>query len=146
MRDVIAPAFSRRLFLGGIASLGVASTVKTRSFVPTIYGDMIHDDAPGLNALFRGDPVRVLSGRAIQGECPALVGGRLLLGSPLEIEVADTAVLANAKLTAAPGFRGDYLIYASGGNITLSGLYLDLLHIYAKRAAAPVGGFVLRAA
>lgn len=131
------PAFSRRLFLGGLASLGVAATVKTAVFVPTLWGDMIHDDAPALNALFRGEPIRVLNGRAIEGDRPALVGGRLLLASPLFLKDVSNAVLAKASLTAASGFDGECLVCIDGArDCVFSTLHFDTSNILHKRAHA----------
>jgi len=52
---------SRRLFLGGaIATVG-ASIVPAFASVPTIYGDGIHDDWAGIDALWRGKPARILN-------------------------------------------------------------------------------------
>lgn len=53
---------NRRSFLGGmIAAFGVASLPAIASTVPVpvIYGDCIHDDTDGLQALFDGKPFRV---------------------------------------------------------------------------------------
>jgi len=102
--------FSRRLFLGGAVALASAGFVKTATEVPTLWGDMIHDDSPALNALFRGEPIRVLQGKVIQGSRPAVVGAHLLLGSPLLIKGVADALISNCSLTAARGFDGDHII------------------------------------
>jgi hypothetical protein len=57
---------SRRHFLGGALAVAGASVVTLpaladvlRPAIPIIWGDGIHDDAPGLNALCAGEPVDV---------------------------------------------------------------------------------------
>lgn len=125
----MTPAFSRRLVLGGMASLAVAATVKTAATVPVLWGDGIHDDAPALNALFRGDPIRVLNGRVIEGERPAVVDARLLLGSTLAVGSTGSFVLSRSTLTAMPGFKGEWLIDILGGDGVLSDLRLDTSNV-----------------
>lgn|SRR5574343_681600 len=78
---------SRRSFLRGVLSLGAAAVVLPKvSFLPVIVGDGIHDDAPGLNALFRGEPVNILADgvRLLRNAANIeLSGGKFALGSPL---------------------------------------------------------------
>lgn len=64
----------RRSFLRGVLTVAVLSAVEpivrlARS-VPRILGDGVHDDAPGLNALFRGHPVDIV------GDCARIIRGR----------------------------------------------------------------------
>jgi hypothetical protein len=122
--------FSRRLFLGGMASLAVATTVKTATAVPTLWGDGVHDDAPALNALFRGDPIRVLNGRVIEGARPAVVDAKLLLGSTLLIDRVEDFLLVRSTLRAMPGFDGRSMVEIRSGNPgLLSDLYIDATHV-----------------
>ena len=112
--------FSRRLFLGGTAALAAASFIKTAVEVPTLWGDMIHDDAPALNALFRGDPVRVLSGKALLGERPALIGSRHMVGSTVNL-VSEHIYTRDISLTAAEGFEGSFILRAQASDLRLDG-------------------------
>lgn len=55
---------NRRSFLKGIVAIAAVGIVRpslaTDENLPTIWGDLIHDDAPGLNAFLRGNAVRIL--------------------------------------------------------------------------------------
>lgn len=79
--------FTRRLFLGGLATALAATKVpmSDRAFgsVPVLHGDGKNDDAPALNAWMRGDPVRIVRNvtAAVVGETYAIKGATLLLGS-----------------------------------------------------------------
>lgn len=73
---------TRRSFFGGALALVGATVVSAHvpidlSPVPIIYGDMIHDDTPGLQALFDGKSFRVA------GESTALV---MRVGSSVHID------------------------------------------------------------
>lgn len=72
----------RRKFLGGfVAAVGVGVVSPTITLahanMPAIWGDLIHDDVPGLRALAQGNPVRIL--------CPDVIsvtrapGGRRII-------------------------------------------------------------------
>jgi hypothetical protein len=52
---------SRRSFLGGALALTVVAALPVKAFatVPTIYGDGVHDDWAGLQAMFDGEPFLV---------------------------------------------------------------------------------------
>ena len=53
---------SRRSFLAGVISAScVASIAGSFAALPVIVGDGVHNDGPGLNALFNGDPVSILA-------------------------------------------------------------------------------------
>lgn len=122
--------FSRRLFLGGSVGLVAASFVKTSTSVPVLYGDLIHDDAPALNALFRGDPVRVLSGRALEGERPSLLDAKCLLGSPVIIR-ARQSLIHKCHFEAAEGFEGRTIFELASGadDVELSNIAFDVQNI-----------------
>ena len=49
-----------RLAAGAVALASVPGLVKAKGNVPTIWADGIHNDAPGLNALIRGDVVEFM--------------------------------------------------------------------------------------
>lgn len=106
--------FSRRLFLGGLVGLAASSVVKTRTEIPTLWGDMAHDDAPALNALFRGDPVRVLRGRAILGERPMLVDASCLVASTIKIPKDAAITMLRNTIRPTTDFEGPILHFAGG--------------------------------
>lgn len=62
------PDISRRSFLGGLlvlsAAIAVPAEALTLAPAALIYGDGIHDDTDGLNALFRGEPVHFVNDNA----------------------------------------------------------------------------------
>jgi len=69
MPNLVVP--TRRLFLGGVLSLtGAALLPRIPSYVPTIFADGVHDDAPGLNALLRRQPVEILMDVAVKAIGP----------------------------------------------------------------------------
>lgn len=113
-------AFSRRLFLGGTIALSTFGVVKTRVEVPTLWGDLVHDDAPALNALFRGDPIRVLAGRVIEGENPVVADASMLIRSPLHI-VTDTSILRCTFQASLDFPRGEAMMRFHSGSFTESG-------------------------
>lgn len=117
---------SRRLVLGGLAAfVGAHEVVRTRVELPTLWGDMLHDDAPALNALFSGNPVRIVRGRAVAGAAPALLDARCLVASTVHVTV-DDALLARVELKAAPDFRGDNLIRFTGHRALLTDSHLSM--------------------
>lgn len=107
-------AFSRRLFLGGLVGLAASSVVKTRTEVPILWGDLTHDDAPALNALFRGDPVRVLRGRAILGEKPMLAHASCLVASTIKIPKDAGITMLRNTIRTTTDFEGPILHFAGG--------------------------------
>lgn len=125
---------SRRLFLGGVLSLSAASTVKTTTAVPTLWGDLKHDDAPALNALFRGEPIRVMRGKALEGGRPALVGANCLLLSPVSIQ-AKNAYVGGCNFLAGRGFNGRTLVRVEADGAVFEGCSID-----ARCVVEPVRG------
>ena len=81
---------SRRSFLGGAIALTAAVAITgPLKLLPRIIGDGVHNDAPGLNALFRGEPVSIEN-----------KGVKLLSNSKCEISggifnLEETIVVAN---------------------------------------------------
>lgn len=56
-----------RLTAGAVALAAVPGPVKAKGNVPTIWADGIHNDAPGLNALIRGEVVEFADTRKAAG-------------------------------------------------------------------------------
>lgn len=56
-----------RLAAGAVALASVPGLLKANGNVPTIWADGIHNDAPGLNALIRGDVVEFSDVRKAAG-------------------------------------------------------------------------------
>src|SRR5687768_14897749 len=61
MKDANMPTIevTRRSFLRGALAISVVPLLPSLAFVPTIYGDGVRDDAPGLQALIDGKPFNV---------------------------------------------------------------------------------------
>lgn len=55
----------RRFLRGTLGVVGGMLLTRIPSFLPTVFLDGVHDDGPGLNALFRGDPVAILNEAAL---------------------------------------------------------------------------------
>jgi hypothetical protein len=117
MHKAIEFDLSRRSFLRG--TLALAGTVAlqpafTLLSVPKIWADGIHDDAPGLNALFARQPVEVVDDAVsiLQGEHISLRNGIYRIGSTLFVR--DHTYISGITVKAAPEFSGDYLINAKG--------------------------------
>jgi hypothetical protein len=108
----------RRSFLKGILTLGVISAVPMSRLivpVPTIWGDGIHDDAPGLNALLRGDRF-IVEADGVIAEDGVIQGGTFLIRAPLVINRFDV-FLTKCRFTAAPDFQGEFLLDARGTGV-----------------------------
>lgn len=70
---------SRRGFLRGLVAVtaaGVVSLPAVAEAVPQLWGDGVHDDAGGLEALFNGRPVEVMNGLEY-----SVAQGRVTLGA-----------------------------------------------------------------
>lgn len=79
---------SRRMFLGGsIAIIGVSILPHAPSVVPTIWGDNIHDDWTGIDALWNCKPVNILADcvRTAQDGTIEMLGGTFLLSRSLYV-------------------------------------------------------------
>ena len=79
--------------------------------MPTIHGDLVHDDAPGLNALFAGQQVEVLDNatQITRAERLVLTGGQFLCRSP--VHILSDATIRGATFVFAFDHRGKGLVY-----------------------------------
>ena len=81
---------TRRSFFGGALSISAVAMLPALALVdeiPEIYGDMVHDDTEGLQALFDGRPFKV-NGDGFQASCDGiaiLMGGTFLVSRTLHI-------------------------------------------------------------
>lgn len=80
---------TRRTFLRGALSLAALSAapvaVMARLAVPTIYGDLIHDDTDGLQAALDGRPF-IVEGTLVEGgAAPHLQRGAFLISRTLRV-------------------------------------------------------------
>lgn len=78
---------NRRFFLKGAIALTAVTIVLPKLIVHRIVGDGLHDDAPGLNALLRGEPVSIeMEGIRLSPEGGCVIrGGNFLLSGPLYV-------------------------------------------------------------
>lgn len=98
---------SRRSFLGGALALSAIVVVPSIGFgkeLPCIYGDGIHDDTAGLQALFDGEPFQV-EGEGFLARQGEIRGGRFAIGRPIHLKgrwiVKDTTFVIKRE------FQGD---------------------------------------
>lgn len=134
---------SRRSFLGGVMALTASTALPIRGAfalaLPTIWGDGVHDDAPGLNALLQGLPFHVENDDvvAIDG---MIRQGTFLIGSTLR-PIADRHFIITHNLFKALPSLGCAPILdiptGAKGEITF-----NVLVGYAAQRP-PVGGFSL---
>ena len=79
--------------------------------IPAIYGDLVHDDAPGLTALFAGQEVSVL-GKATQITRAGRIiisGGQFLCRS--RVHILSDATIRGVTFVFAFDHRGNGLVY-----------------------------------
>lgn len=79
---------NRRQFLcwsAAASALAFVDPVKIIAPVPQIWGDGVHDDAPGINALLRGEPCEIMNRKAcrVEGGKVLLNAGTFMLAGPL---------------------------------------------------------------
>lgn len=95
----------RRGFLAAMFGAGAVLVAQPKllvSRIPILWGDGIHDDTEGLEALFAGRPVKVMSGETFApGAAPHLTGGSYRVTAPLEL--GNGTVIERAKVM----FEGD---------------------------------------
>lgn len=101
---------TRRLVLGGLLGLSAASVLRNDDSTPILWGDGVHDDAPALNALLRGDPIRTAREMGVvQGEHPSLRSGTFLVKS--RVVVSRDTLMSDVSLIAAPDFTDECLMF-----------------------------------
>lgn len=107
---------NRRSFLGGVLALTGAAIVKPSLGLvharPAIWADMIHDDAPGLNALFARQPVDIMSDKVLIDRSHGLVlkGGSFLLRSTVNIENGKNIMLYGNTFEASGDMDGQVML------------------------------------
>jgi hypothetical protein len=97
---------SRRSFLRGVLSVAVVATANPSivlASAPTIYADGIHDDAPGLQAMFDGKPFNV-EGNVIAASNGILAGGCFMIGKTLVLSHARRFSITDCHFRAMKGF------------------------------------------
>lgn len=64
---------------------------------PTLWGDGVHDDAPALNALFRGEKINDRTGGMVRvhGHMVSLSNGHFMLSEPLDLSHCRDATITN---------------------------------------------------
>lgn len=116
---------SRRLFLGGLATVAAVAASPLRPYTPVLWGDGVHDDAPALNAWIRGEPVRILRERTgLSGERYAISDATLGLRSPLFMPKGAILHMSNTTLLTLPGFEGRAVVIMPS-HASLSGFHID---------------------
>jgi len=89
-----------------VAAVPALPFMGNASALPTLYGDMIHDDAPALNALIRGKPVRNLSSAIVRMPERVVHGGRFLLKAPLDARNGGWINFSQSYFQMAEDFDG----------------------------------------
>jgi len=113
---------SRRSFLGGVLALSVAAAaapVLALADVPVIYGDGVHDDWAGLQAMFDGRPFRVTDGAALVATEGVLNGGIFSLSKTLVIRGSHITI-QRAAFNAADDFEGEAMLRVHGDGCVIA--------------------------
>lgn len=130
----------RRLFLRGALALSAVSVaVPSLAFdgAPTIYGDGIHDDWAGLQAMFDGRPFHVDDEIIVAGE-GVVSGGDFILSRTLSIS-GDGILVTNSRFTARDWRGKPYLfLFKRATNSTFYNVHLDCrdMHSFENADAA----------
>ncbi len=104
---------SRRFFLGGALVVAATAVVANPTLamlapdIPRIYGDGVHDDAPGLNACFAGRPF-VCDGSFIRADADfvEIVGGVFLISESIRVSSYGKRIhLSDCRFNTAPEFK-----------------------------------------
>lgn len=129
---------SRRAFLRGTIALAASTTLsfpRLAHAIPAIYGDGVHDDAPGLQALLDGEPFRV-KGTGFVAQSGRLYGGSFKLGSTLHVRNPHS-VVRRATFSAGETL-GDAPLLFIHETADMSGLNDMHLHRGSSRTSGPV--------
>lgn len=103
---------TRRSFLRGVLTVAAVTALPAIPLadVPVIYGDGIRDDAPGLQAMFNGEPFRI-DGEAIVATSSTIRGGRFALSKTVFIDRdGGSLIIDGAEFSALPGYRGTEML------------------------------------
>lgn len=108
--NMVELELSRRNFLKGVLSLtAVAATgLPAAPAVPRIYGDGVHCDVDGLQALIEGRPFIVESESIVAVE-GLIRRGQFLLSRTLDVQPKAHLEILESEFVAAEGFEGDDL-------------------------------------
>lgn len=105
---------SRRMFLRGALAVGATSLIirPTALLIPSIVGDGIHDDGPGLNALFAQQPVDVRGDmvRIIRGDNILIARGHFRTTQPLNVSGCTNLELSDNFFMFDGEFGDGYLL------------------------------------
>lgn len=134
---------SRRSFLGGVMALTASTALPIRGAfalaLPTIWGDGVHDDAPGLNALLQGLPFHVENDDVVAAD-GVIRGGSFIIGEPIRITVSDFLV-AECRFLTTPNFDGPMMIDLT--DCRRGTFVSNVLTSYEYAQRPPIGGFSL---
>lgn len=124
---------SRRSFLRGamaLTAVTIAQPSMVLASVPTIYGDGIHDDHAGLQALIDGKPFRVQNeASAFQASSGIIRGGTFAIGDTLVIRGNGILIDFN-RIQSLPGFRGQYMVFVEKDAVgAITNCYFDARHV-----------------
>lgn len=122
---------SRRSFLGGALVLAVATQLPgaalARSEVPWLWGDGMHDDTAGLQAMLDGKPVYVVKDRevitAAEGQPISFSGGQYRISETIVFR--RRAFVRDLALEPMPDWQGDHVLEVEDGHY----VHIDHLHL-----------------
>lgn len=115
---------SRRRFLSGVLSVAATSVIAGSGLaraMPRIIADGVHDDGPGLNALFDGRPVDIVNDavRIIRGDGIFLAKGTFRACERLVISRPDTWLIGNGFIFDIRDELDGYAITVLGRRVAL---------------------------
>lgn len=101
---------SRRSFLRGVLALSVTPALAKLPMLPTIYGDGVHDDLPGLQAMIDGEPFHIENGGFVASE-GEISGGQFILSRTLRIGRALARLnISDCRISTTPDFQDSAII------------------------------------
>jgi len=107
---------TRRSFLRGIVAVSATAVIANKLPLPNcpiLYSDGFHDDAPALNALLRGDEIKIESElvQITSGEFCAIKGGNFLINNTVIFCNKRTGI-SNSMFRTGPDFpKSECMIY-----------------------------------
>ncbi len=118
---------TRRGFLTGMLAAGAVAALPamSKAYVPTLHGDLIHDDTEALQALLDGKSI-IRDGQLLEpiaGQPIVLQGGRYLVSNTLRLTASNT-VIRDAYFKITDSVK--YCIQAEGArDLTLTGCIVE---------------------